>query len=241
MKIKSIFILGIAFLIQPMFGQQLLFESDGLRIEGTVMLLEKGDKKDKYLLQIKTISTQQDCYYPASMTVHSKTKKKIISNKTMGSVKIQNATGLFNSESIDGDISEYKTEDGTALMVFSKDKVYAEEQKFKVPAGIEPVITFTEKKTVKRLDGYDLKLDGKVLDGNWVSDCIQGAIQLNYRDTGVTDFLLVQYANQQSKWNRRSAQVFQKSDASATVTYDKSSNSLIYYNNDGIRCVMKHE
>jgi hypothetical protein len=241
MKMKSILSICIVLLMGPVFGQQLLFESDGLRIEAKVQLLENSGKKDKYLLQIKTTSTQQDCYYPASMTVHSKTKKKIITNKTMGSVKIQNATGIFNSENIDGDVSSYKTEDGTALMVFSKGKIYTEEHKFKVPAGVEPVITFTELKTIKRLDGFDLLLDGKILDGNWVSDCIQGTIQLNYKDTGVSDFVLFQYANQQSQWNRRSAQVFQKRDASATITYDNASNSLVYYNNDGIRCVMKHE
>lgn len=227
--------------IKGICAQQTLFEYDGLNISNSVQKLEAGGKKDKYLMQVRIISTEKDLYYPASMTLNSRTKKLQVSNKTLGFAKVQNATGLFNSKGIDGEISPYRSEDGSVLYVFKQGKIYTEEDKFKVLTGNEPIITYNESKTVHPLEYYNLMVDGSMVAGNWSSTCSDGTITINYSDTGKTDYITLNATNKIIKWNRRNAYSFEKSDRTATLSYNKSDKSLIYFNTDGIRCALQRQ
>lgn len=229
------------FCIKGSDAQQTLFEYDGLNISTSIQKLEAGGKKDKYLMQVKILSKEKDLYYPASMTLNSRTKKLQVSNKTLGFAKVQNATGLFKSKGIDGEISPYRSEDGSILYVFKQGKTYTEEDKFKVLTGNEPIITYNESKTVHPLDYYNLMVDGSMVAGNWSSTCSDGTITIAYSDTGKTDYITLNATNRIIKWNRRNAQSFEKNDRTATISYNKSDKSLIYINTDGIRCALHRQ
>lgn len=222
-------------------AQTQLFEYEGFTVNAKVQKLEEQKKKDKHLMQIRMLSEEQDLYYPANMAIDSKTKKKRLSSKRFGSVKVQNATGLFKSQSIEGEASQFKTEDGTVLCVFKKDKIYNENDKFKVKSGVEPVLTYEERKTLKPLSEYNLLIDGQMLEGLWKSDCIDGEILITYIDTGVKDVLILRNGTKSHSWVRRGAQVFDKTNMTASLTYDKQTSELIYFNNDGIQCRWKRE
>ena len=223
------------------FSQQQLYEYQGFSVSTKTQKLEEQRKKDKYLMQIKMISEDQDLYYTASMMVNSKTKKKVVRNKNVGSVKVQNGTGLFTSKSIEGERSDYKTEDGDVLYMFKKGKIYNDDDKFKVKSGDEPILTYEEIKSLKPLNEYNLLIDAKMLDGTWKSDCIDGEILITYSDTGVKDVLFLRNGTNTFTWVRRSPQVFDKLDQSASLTFDKESMGLIYINKDGIQCKMKRD
>lgn len=64
------------FSISNAFSQQQLYEYQGFTVSTKTQKLEEQRKRDKYLMQIKMISEDQDLYYPASMMVDSKNKKK---------------------------------------------------------------------------------------------------------------------------------------------------------------------
>ena len=64
------------FSVSTGFSQQQLYEYQGFTVSTKTQKLEEQRKKDKYLLQVKMISEDQDLYYPASMMVNSKTNKK---------------------------------------------------------------------------------------------------------------------------------------------------------------------
>lgn len=234
------FTMGL-FSISTAFSQQQLYEYQGFTVSTKTQKLEEQRKKDKYLMQIKMISEDQDLYYPASMMVNSKTKKKVVRNKTLGSVKVQNGTGLFTSKNIEGERSDYKTENGDVLYMFEKGKIYSDDDKFKVRSGDQPILTYEETKSLKPLNEYNLLIDGKMLNGTWTGDCVDGEILITYSDTGVKDVLFLRNGTTTHSWVRRSPQVFDKLDQSASLTFDKQSMGLIYFNKDGIQCRMKRD
>lgn len=168
-----------------------------------------------------------------------KTKKKVVKNKTVGSIQVQNGTGLFTSKNIEGERSEYKTGDGDVLYIFEKGKIYNDDDKFKVRSGVEPIFTYEEFKSLKPLNKYNLLIDGKMLNGTWTGDCVDGEISITYSDTGVKDALFLRNGTTTHSWVRRSPQVFDKLDQNASLTFDKQSMGLIYFNKDRILCRMK--
>lgn len=214
---------------------------DNVEISYQLTELEKGAKKDRYLL---TVSFQNkgdaDLYYALPLTKNDKGTESIsfMVPKGFAEIKVRNATGILGAGSqLMGQETILRTEDNAVLMALEKGKIYNVEDEFNVKSGEKPIVTNSYKHTLRTLDAFNLKMNDAFLSGIWKSSCGNSTISLSLIDENGQQKLLQNVNGIQIKWIKQSPTTFLKeNDVNSTLTYNKSNNRFYYSSSDGNNC-----
>jgi hypothetical protein len=200
--------------------------------------LEADEKKDKYLMEITLANKRDyDLYYAVAKPANG-----VPINTALGTIKVQNATGLVKSTGFSGILTRLETTNNESLVFIEKNKMLQGQFKFAVPAGAEPLVTFTGNTTFRKLEAFSLRLNAMIVDGTWNSNCLSAASTLSYIDTGSVHYLLQGLNGKYIKWVKQSENTFVRSESQGTIlTYSLSTGQFTYTNNDGVYCVWRRE
>lgn len=218
---------------------------DGIEISYQLTNLEKGDKKDKYLVAITAVNKgSQDMYYgvPLEKDASGKESFGIIPQLGFSKISVRNSTGWFgDGKQVTGQQTILRTEDNAVLFGLEKGKIYNFEFEFNTKTGVTPIITNTYVRSINPLSSFNLALNEVVINGTWVSSCGNSMNSLVF----LSDATGVQFINQsvngrQFKWIRKNVTEFVKeNDVNSILTYNKATNTFAYANAEGVSCEWK--
>jgi len=220
-------------------AQQRIIEDNAdfsLRIQ--LHKLEADEKKDKYLMEISLANKRNyDLYYAVA-----KNSNVSYMNTSMGTIKVQNATGLMKSTGFSGALTRLETINNEALVVIEKQETLQGQFKFSVPGGTEPLVTFTGNTVFRKLESFPLRLNAIIVNGTWNSACLSAASTLSYIDTGAVHYMLQGLNGRYIKWLKQTENTFVRSESQGTtLTYSLATGQFTYTNTDGVFCVWRKE
>jgi hypothetical protein len=218
--------------------QKTLEDNSDYAMRITLHKLEADDKKDKYLMEITFESKRDyDMYYSVAKSANT-----AMMNTSMGLIKVQNATGLVKSTGFTGALTRWETTNNEALVMVEKNGILKGQFKFSVPAGADPLVTFTSNTVFRRLEAFPLRLNAIIVNGTWNSTCLAGVATLSYIDTGVVHYLLQGINGKYIKWIKQSENTFVRSESQGTtLSFNMSTGQFTYTNSDGVFCIWKKE
>lgn len=243
-KLTSIFLLFISF----GFGQEKieLKNQDGVFITCELTKLSNAtDKKDKYLFSIKAENKNDyPVYYevPITKTKIGNRETESYGTKNFAEINARNSVGFlsFGTEGIAGQETKLRTNDNKALFTIPKGEFVTTETKFSFKKDEKPIITSSFLKSMRKLDFFDIAIGETLINGNWISNCGSFNMTLTLTKNAQNEPILEQRINGKiNEWKKINANTFAKvSDKSVTLTYDKQNQTLVYYNTDGVSCVL---
>ncbi len=225
------------------FGQEAIVigKQDGIEISYQLTPLEKGEKKDKYLVAISAINKgNEDMYYGVAIVKDASGKESfgLIPQFGYSKIIIRNSTGWFgDGKEVRGEQTIYRTEDNANLFAFLKGKILNFEFEFNTKTGIAPIITNSYVQGLRPISGFNIALNDATVNGTWISSCGNSVNSLVFSADSSGQFINQSVNGRQFKWIRRSVSEFIKDgDANSVLTYSKSNNTFTYSNAEGVSC-----
>lgn len=225
------------------FGQEakIIGNQQGIEISYQLTTLEKGDKKDKYLVAITAVNKgNEDLYYGVAIVKDANGQESfgILPQLGFSKISIRNSTGWFgDGKDVMGEQTILRTEDNANLFVFFKEKILNFEFEFNTKSGVTPIITNSYIKTLRPLNTFNIALNDAIINGTWISTCGNSMNSLVFSADASGQFINQSVNGRQFKWIRRNVTEFTKeNDSNSTLTYNKSNNTFIYANAEGVSC-----
>jgi len=222
-----------------------LASKDGIKVSYQLILEEQGKKKDKYILIVNAVNTtDNDLFYGVQLTQNDEGKWQFNESNGFTIIKVRNATGLFGAgKAIVAEKTDFITTDNKLLFVIKKGTIYSDETTFKVAKGDKPLITNTFLKILKSFNSFDIKVNSKILNGNYISSCGNIKINISLENSAEKgDYLLQTTNGKQFIWIRTSEYTFvRENNSEYSLTFNKKDNSFTYTTTDGITCIWTKE
>ena len=248
MKIKTIItgflVSTVLFLNAQTKGE--LNSQDGITVRYELNKRSSSDKKDKYSLVVTVVNTNDyDLYYSVPMMKQPDGQYKLNSfeNKAFCEAGSTNSTGLMSvlgdKVKIVGQQTGLITQNNEVLFKISKGQSITSDVKFTVKPGENPIITNSFRVGLKKLELFDVGINGLFINGTWVGNCgnIPMGLSLSKSPTGQT-ILNQTVSGRQQTWIMVSDNIFEKSnDKNATITYNRTGNVFTYTHVDGVVCI----
>jgi len=240
---KKRLLLMLLFVGLTCLGQEsiVIGKQDGIEISYQLTPLEKGAKKDKYLVAISAVNKgNEDLYYGVAIVKDANGQESfgLIPQLGFSKITIRNSTGWFgDGKDVMGEQTIYRTEDNANLFVFLKGKILNFEFEFNTKTGIAPIITNSYVKALRPISGFNIALNDAAVNGTWISSCGNSMNSLVFAADASGQFINQSVNGRQFKWIRRSVSEFVKDgDANSVLTYNKASNTFTYSNAEGVYC-----
>ena len=221
-------------------------EQNGIKLSYQLTKLKDNDKKDQYLVVFTAVNKNDyDLYYSVPMMRQKDSSYKLNSfeKKSFWDLVIKNSTGLKsildNRAEVSGQETQLTTRNHEVLFKVSKGQTMTGDLKFFVKSAQDPVFSNEFKAVLKRLDEFDIGINGLFINGSWEVNCGGTKMSLSLIKNERSQVQLLQLVNgKQQVWQMVSENIFEKiNDKSASLTYNKTGNIFTYTNVDGVICM----
>lgn len=223
-----------------------LNSQDGITVSYELTKQSENDKKDKYILVVTAINTNDfDLYYAVPMLKQPDGQYKLNSfeNKSFCEASCSNSTGLMSvlgdKAKLSGQETSFITKNNEVIFKIGKGQRITADAKFTVKPGQQPIITNSFRGALRKLDQFDIGMNAQFINGTWVGNCGNIPMGLSYSKSPTGQNQVTQIINgRQQVWLMVSENVFEKpNDKTATLTYNKAGNVFTYTHNDGVICI----
>lgn len=251
MKYNLLLVFVLSLFLTKSFSQaETLLASDfGINISYQLVLEKEGKKKNTYLLIINAENVSETSLF-YSVQLHKNDKKEWIlpvvpKEKSFTRVKITNANTFFGSSKLlFGDKTKHELKDNQSLLELKKGKVYTEKMRFKIKSDIQPKITNTFLRSLKKIENFEFKLGATVLDGNYVSNCSDDTINLEFHQSKKReDNTITEVMNGEKYiWIRFNRTTFiRKDNPDYWLTYNEKQKTFSFSTPEGTTCNWEKE
>jgi hypothetical protein len=219
---------------------------DGISVSYELTKQSEGDKKDKYILVVTAINTNDyDLFYTVPMMKQPDGQYKLNSfeNKSFCEASCSNSTGLMSvlgdKAKLSGQETSFITKNNEIIFKIGKGQRITADAKFTVKPGQQPIITNSFRGALRKLDQFDIGMNAQFINGTWVGNCGNIPMGLSYSKSPTGQNQVTQIINgRQQVWLMVSENVFEKpNDKTATLTYNKAGNVFTYTHTDGVICI----
>lgn len=222
-----------------------LKNQDGVFITCELTKLSNAkDKKDKYLFSIKAENKNDYAVYyevPVTKSKIGDQEYESYGSKSFAEVNARNSIGFLNgsAEGIVGQETQLRTNDNKVLFTIPKGEFITTESKFSFKKGEKPIITSIFKKSMRKLDFFDIAINETFINGEWTSNCGSISMTLALIENAQNETILQQtISGKINEWRKINANSFEKiSDKNITLTYNKQNQTFVYSTTDGVSCI----
>lgn len=221
-------------------------EQNGIKLSYQLSKIKGSNKKDQYVVVFTAYNKNDfDLYYAVPMMRQKDSSYKLISfeKKPFWELVIKNSTGLNslldNRAGVSGEQTQLTTRKNEVLFKISKGQTMTGDLKFFVKSAQVPVFSNESKWVLRRLDEYDIGINGLFINGSWEVNCGGTKMSLSLTKNEHSQVQLIQLINgKQQVWQMITENIFEKiNDKSASLTYNKIGNIFTYTNVDGVICM----
>ncbi|MFI5221858.1 MAG: hypothetical protein ACHQK8_06005 [Bacteroidia bacterium] len=244
---KNIFIGFLLLSFTTMHAQEKLElgNQDGIYVTCEFTKISDNGKKDKYVCSVRAENRNNyDVYYTVALIKDANGAEVVNSAEGFSQVSVRNSTGLFGSgifgaqQTLKGQETKFKTTDNKMLFMIGRGQFISSEFDFHVLKGEKPIITNTFSKSLQKSGFFEVVLNEAMVNGNWVANC--GTVQMNLVMTTNErkETIIQQEVNgRRNTWIKINDYSFEKmNDRSVTITFNRSDNTFLYSNTDGVIC-----
>lgn len=221
---------------------QQLNNKDGLFASVELTRIDSSKSKETYVAIAKIENKNNfDVYYAVPMVKNTSGQYEVslLENKSVAQMSVRNSTSFFGDNlNFVGNDSKLTTNDNQKLYFIPKGGFLTVEKEFKVKVGNKPIITNTFLISTKKNDEFEIALNEKQLNGEWVSTCGNFTIILAYSIGNNNQGLLIQKVNgKEINWKKTAAFSFEKvGDSNTKLTFNQVKQSFTYASSDGVVC-----